>query len=168
MHLTINGKRTQITEPVFRQLRKIIPAYNRLCQSDTSDQEKVDSLTIMVTELTGTAVNKISGDELTELLKLIPELCGLKPLKPGQSIQTADPWGELYAHLSACFGWTYDYINDHMTLSRLEEIQRYWKKHPPTHQLAAAYMGYEYQDKQASSQFLAAIAANAKQQGLIQ
>jgi hypothetical protein len=30
-----------------------------------------------------------------------------------------------------------------MTLPRLYEMQRYWERHPPVGDLAAAYLGYE-------------------------
>lgn len=35
--------------------------------------------------------------------------------------------------------------------------------YPPTHQLVAAYLGYEHQDPQTGNSFLKAIAAQAKQ-----
>jgi hypothetical protein len=51
-------------------------------------------------------------------------------------------WGELYAHLLTCFpGWTYEYIDDHMTIPRVLEINAYQAKCPPLHIMVAGYLG---------------------------
>lgn len=51
-------------------------------------------------------------------------------------------WGDLYAHLMTCFpGWTYEYIDDHMTIPRVLEINGYQKKHPALHIMVAGYIG---------------------------
>lgn len=50
-------------------------------------------------------------------------------------------WGELYAHIAACTGWTWDYIAEHVDLSRLDALNRYWTQWPPLHVMAAAYLG---------------------------
>ena len=34
-----------------------------------------------------------------------------------------------------------------MTLTRIAAYRRYWEKHPPTHMLVAAYLGYKPQEK---------------------
>ena len=52
-------------------------------------------------------------------------------------------WGEIYAHLITITGWTWEYINENMTLPRLASLSAYWNKHPPTHFLAAWYSGYK-------------------------
>ena len=55
--------------------------------------------------------------------------------------QAAD-WDFLYSHLLACFpGWTWEYIDDHMTVPRYLAIQRYQKDNPPLHLMVAAYFG---------------------------
>lgn len=41
-----------------------------------------------------------------------------------------------------CFpGWTFEYIDEHMTLPRYEAIVRYQRKHPPLHVLVASFLG---------------------------
>jgi hypothetical protein len=52
-------------------------------------------------------------------------------------------WAELYSHLIACTGWTWEYIDDHMTIPRLSAMTRYWNQNPPVHVLVAGYIGYE-------------------------
>lgn len=42
-------------------------------------------------------------------------------------------------------GWTWEYIDENMTLPRLCELSAYWGKNPPTHIIAAAYVGYKPQ-----------------------
>lgn len=39
------------------------------------------------------------------------------------------------------FGWTWEYIDQNMTLPRLQSMNRYWKKFPPMHVLVAGYLG---------------------------
>ena len=38
-------------------------------------------------------------------------------------------------------GWTWDYIGQNLTLPRVYALMEYWRKHPPTHILVAAYLG---------------------------
>lgn len=160
--LVLAGRERDIAEPVFKSLRRIIAAYNRLA-GEGADADKVAAVETLLTHLLAGEVSlkQLTQGELSALLQAVPDICGLKPA-PRQGVQPTDNWGDVYAHLSACCGWTYDYIDNHMTLSRLNEYRAYWSKHPPTHQLVAAYLGYEYQDKQSGSSFLAAIAAQAK------
>ncbi len=51
-------------------------------------------------------------------------------------------WGEIYVNLMTAFGWTWEYIDDNMTLPRYYEISRQWEKWPPMHLAVLAYMGY--------------------------
>jgi len=50
-------------------------------------------------------------------------------------------WGELYSHVIACTGWTWDYIAEDLDLPRLESLRRYWAQLPPIHMMIAAYFG---------------------------
>jgi len=45
--------------------------------------------------------------------------------------------------LATCFGWTWEYIDEHMTLPRLDAMKDYWNDNPPLHQLVAAYLGHK-------------------------
>ena len=38
-------------------------------------------------------------------------------------------------------GWTWEYIDDCMTLPRLYAFTKYWADHPPTHLLLGAFFG---------------------------
>ena len=38
-------------------------------------------------------------------------------------------------------GWTWDYIEDNLTLPRVYALMNYWGKHPPLHVMVAAYLG---------------------------
>ena len=38
-------------------------------------------------------------------------------------------------------GWTWEYIDENMTLPRLYEMSEYWAEHPPLHLLVAAVVG---------------------------
>lgn len=42
----------------------------------------------------------------------------------------------------AC-GWSWEYIDEHMTLPRLAALTRYWDQFPPLHVLVAGAVGYE-------------------------
>ena len=159
--LNLNGRPVTLAEPVFRQLKKALVAYNALAKAVNTDEQIAainGLLAALVPELV--TLNQLKDGELEAFLMAVPELCQLQPTsgQPGKPVD----WGTVYAHLSACYGWTYDDIDNHMTLSRLEEYRPYMQRNPPTHQLAAAYLGYEYQDPKAGNAFLAAIAAKAK------
>lgn len=127
------------------------------------DAGQIDAINTLLACLAGENIklHQLKAGELQAFLTAIPDFCQLKA-DTGKASKQPFLWGDIYAHLSSCYGWTYDYIDNHMTLSRLAEYDGYFAKHPPTHQLVAAYMGYEYQDKQAGSSFLAAIAAQVK------
>jgi hypothetical protein len=47
----------------------------------------------------------------------------------------------LIAHVCQSTGWTWDYVLSEMTLPRLAALARHWKKYPPVHILASAYLG---------------------------
>lgn len=162
--LSVGGRERDIAEPVFKQLRRIIAAYNQLA-SDCPDAVKIAAIEILLACLLDGKVKlkHLSNDELAALLQAIPAVCHLETKAGTANAAQPIEWGNVYAHLSATFGWDYDYIDNHMTLSRLNEYRQYMTHHPPTHQLVAAYLGYEYQDKQAGNGFLKAIAAQAKQ-----
>lgn len=40
-------------------------------------------------------------------------------------------------------GWTWEYIDENMTLPRLYAIYRHWERRPPTHWMIAAYFGLD-------------------------
>jgi hypothetical protein len=40
-------------------------------------------------------------------------------------------------------GWTWEHIDNLMTLPRLNTLLKYWHLHPPVHLTMAAYVGYE-------------------------
>ena len=53
----------------------------------------------------------------------------------------------IYCHLITCFGWTWRYIDEEMTLPRLDAFTEYWKSNPPMHQMVATYLGYKSAEK---------------------
>ncbi len=59
----------------------------------------------------------------------------------GSSAGESIDWDDIYVHLIACTGWTWDYIDQHMTLPRLIAMNSYWTEHPPLHLLVSAYFG---------------------------
>ena len=38
-------------------------------------------------------------------------------------------------------GWTWEYIDENMTLPRLYSIYKHWERRPPTHWMIASYFG---------------------------
>jgi hypothetical protein len=52
-------------------------------------------------------------------------------------------WDEIYSHLIATLGWSYEYIDEHMTFPRFKALVNYWKLHPPVHVLLAGFVGYK-------------------------
>jgi hypothetical protein len=162
--LILAGKPRQLNESVFKQLKIIITAYNQLANS-TDVSEQISAITALLKAVTAEkiSVTKLKTGELEQLLKALPELCQLSP-EDDKKTGKAFNCGDIYAHLSSCYGWTYDNIDNQMTLSRLHEYEAYQRENPPTHLLVKAYLGYEYHDQKAGNAFLAAIAAQVKGQ----
>lgn len=42
-------------------------------------------------------------------------------------------------------GWTYEYIDEFVTLPRLNALDAHWAKHPPVHMSVAAFLGIKMQ-----------------------
>lgn len=159
--ITLGGKIRQVPEPVFRQLRLIIPLYRQLATASA-----VDSRTLIIELLAiffeGQRLGRLANDEISAFIAAVPDLCGLTPSSES-STSGDDDWGSVYAHLSASLGWDYDYIDNHMMMSRLKEMAPYFKRNPPTHQLVVAFLGYEYQDPQDKvRQFFQSLASKAR------
>ncbi len=51
-------------------------------------------------------------------------------------------WGDVYGLLATALGYTWEYIDEHMTFPRFDELTTYWAKHPPVHISVAAYLGW--------------------------
>ena len=62
----------------------------------------------------------------------------------GGSSPPAKPidWGYVYSELRYALGYTTEQI-DALTWGDYVDLCNYWKIHPPTHILAAAFMGYK-------------------------
>lgn len=166
MEIVLGGKARQLDEPVFKRLRIILAAYNVLASSADDDAAKLQAIDVMLEAATLGTVKRsqLLLGELGEFVKAMPELCEAKPSNAESMNGKADRWGMIYGHLSMCFGWTYDYINDHMTMSRLREMEEYFLQNPPIHQFAAAYFEYKPPNQKSDYQFLANLAAQVKSQ----
>ena len=165
-------------EPVFKRLKRIIFLYNHLGENTA----KPDLWLVQLKELTRLIANNpnafpplwkrlllfwryrpITEQELKDLFEQIPKLFDLEAADPKKlSKGKADNWGELYAHLAASIGMNWDEIDNTMKLSRVKDMDEYWKRHPPTHMLKAAELGYEYKEKQSVKDFFDNIFANAR------
>ena len=62
-------------------------------------------------------------------------------------------------HLIASFGWTWEYIDDHMTIPRMTAINAVHKLRPPVYivqddlrRMIAGYLGVELDAKEAAAQ----------------
>lgn len=161
--IKLAGKMFVIPALVFKQLRLLCSAYGLLAQTDVSLAQQVDALNQILFALVGKPINfqRVSVAEWQVLFLAIPGLCGLENAATKGNASATD-WGEVYAHLSACFGWDYDYIDNHMTLSRLKEYGEYLKQNPPLHQIAAAYCGLAHKEVNEEAAFFKGMAKQAK------
>jgi hypothetical protein len=39
------------------------------------------------------------------------------------------------------FGWSWEYVDEQMTLPRLHSVWKQWKRFPPIHKMVAVYLG---------------------------
>jgi hypothetical protein len=149
--VTLAHTHRHMSEPVLRDLRLIITHYNALAGAD--NQAQADHLTQLLNlffPVDTPRLNRLSGAEISAFLTAIPTVCQLDQAD-SQGGKPMD-WGYLYAHLAAALGWTHHYIDEQLTLSRLNEMQGYFDDHPATHLLVAAYLGYENPNKTQSVQ----------------
>lgn len=160
--IVLGGKKRQLPEPVFCQLKKIFPLYNALPKATDEHDARTLVAELLAILFGNQRLGRIDADELADLFRRLPDICGFDTAPDGQAAGDGPDWGDLYAHLCASFGWTYDYVDRHMTLHRLKECGAYWEKHPPTHWLVAAYLGYEGPQQQTAKQFFASLLAQAK------
>jgi hypothetical protein len=50
-------------------------------------------------------------------------------------------WDAEYAYVIAATGWTWDYVDEWLTVPRLRALNRHWAKYPPVHVTAAIFAG---------------------------
>lgn len=161
MHtLILGGKPFVINEPVFKDLRIILTALNRLNHPELDDFNLVNDLQLILTALIGgDNVKKFrrycweawkiptpSPDELAAMLKAIPDICGLQQASgSGSSASSeANDWDALYWRIIRQTGWTWETIDNTMTLSRLTALSESLNMTPAIESLVSAYLGYEY------------------------
>jgi hypothetical protein len=56
-------------------------------------------------------------------------------------------------------GWTWDYVEETLTMERLKALKDYWERCPPVQAMIAAYFGIKgEQPKQSKTDFIQAMA----------
>lgn len=66
--------------------------------------------------------------------------------KPGGSGSGEIDWEQVICHFVCSTAMTPDEVEDQVTFARMEQFYKYWRKHPPTHIVAAAFAGIKAQD----------------------
>ena len=162
--VTLAQKNWLMEEPVFRDLKKILVLYGGLsaAQDDADRVETLKALLGLFFVSKPPSLNRISAEELVDFLQKIPVACGLETTAKKQGSDKPIDWGYLYGHLCASMGWDYDYVDSHMTMSRLKELNSYWLAHPPTHLLVAAFMGYEAKEQDSVKSFFERVKSQIK------
>jgi hypothetical protein len=161
MHtLILGGKPFVINEPVFKDLRIILTALNRLNHPDSSDFNLVADVQLILTALIGgDNVRKFrrysweawkipapNPEEMTAMLAAIPEICGLQKssLSNGSTSSESNDWDALYWRIIRQTGWTWETVDTMMTISKLNALSESLNMTPAVESLVAAYLGYEY------------------------
>jgi hypothetical protein len=158
MDIQLGGKKFDVQEPVFRDLKIILTALNRLNNPNSKDFNLLADMQIILTCLIGERhvknfrrycweawkIPAPSSEELLTLLNAIPEICGLTT-SSSQSSEKSDDWNALYWRVARVTGWTFSQIDTEMTLSKLTALSEHLAEKPLTDDLVAAYLGYDYQ-----------------------
>lgn len=71
-------------------------------------------------------------------------------------------WDEMYVYLIECTGWTWEYIDEFMTLPRLGRMNDYWTRIPPLHILVASYFGFDGRKPEEKREGLGSLLGLAK------
>jgi capsule polysaccharide modification protein KpsS len=95
--------------------------------------------------------NHFKDEALINLFNDLLELSGLKPHGEDKNDEPVE-WSEIYAHLSACTGWTPKQIDEETTLNDIVALNKYYESHPPVHTMVAAYLGIKPKEKEKSLQ----------------
>jgi len=162
MHtVTLGGKQWLIAEPVFKDLKVILAALNRLNNPHESDFNLIADVQLIVSRVLGERhVRKFkhyrwqvwklpppSSDEITAMLSAIPALCGLQVATSSPSSTTTkanDDWDALYWRVIRQTGWSWETVDTTMTMSRLSSLSESLNVTPSADSMIAAYLGYEY------------------------
>jgi hypothetical protein len=64
--------------------------------------------------------------------------------------------------MAAFPGWTWEYVDECMTLPRLDSLSNYWSDHPPVHKMIAAYLGIKPKSSKPAQSDFAAFMAEAE------
>ena len=156
-NITLGKHSYPVIEPVFKHLRVIMAAQNEIIENSNSNTDAQISALIMVIiknllskrhflHVRAIGLRKATGDQFTALLANLPELCGMED----QQIQatpprfsSVDPFDRIYARLGLLFGWSFEYIDNHMTMTRYRAIEEQLQYTPPVDELVAGYLGYK-------------------------
>lgn len=167
MDVVLGGKSWPVQEPVFKTLREVIALYNRINDPTQSLQQRADAIIGLMKCLINDpalfppwwlrlvkfrSIKPITQNEIHDFLQAVPSLCKLETVKTAQST-AKDPWGELYAFFACCNGYTWDQIDNTLTITRSEQIQDYWLHNPPEHIIQKAKIGYEYKPPKTLEEF---------------
>lgn len=164
MHtVTLGGKQWLIAEPVFKDLKVILAALNRLNNPADSDANLLTDIQLILSSLIGDDyVTKFkryrwqawklpppSSDEIIAMLSAIPTLCGLQVATSSPSSTTTnananDDWDALYWRVIRQTGWSWETVDTTMTMSRLSSLSESLNVTPSADAMIAAYLGYEY------------------------
>jgi hypothetical protein len=86
-------------------------------------------------------------------------------LRGGSGSGERPDWGFICSDLITITGWTWEYIDEFMTLPRLYDLSRYWRDYPPIHALIGAFLGVkpsvksEQKEKESIDQIIADFSA---------
>jgi hypothetical protein len=158
---SLGGQPFIIKEPVFRDLKNILSALNRLNNPTDSDFDLVADIQLILVSLLGEHhVNRFkhfwwqvwklpppNTTEITALLAAIPDICGLQQHSTGGSYSSSNQstdWDALYWRVIRQTGWTWEIVDTTMTVSRLSALSESLNNAPAVESLVAAYLGYEY------------------------
>ncbi|MCX7067335.1 MAG: hypothetical protein NTW85_06555 [Methylococcales bacterium] len=159
--VNLGGRSFIINEPVFKDLKNILAALNRLNNPSESDFNLVSDIQLILTSLIGEdnvakfkhfwwQVWKLpppSSNEITALLAAIPAICGLQQHSTAGSQSSSNQstdWDALYWRVIRQTGWTWETVDTTMTVSRLAALSESLNNAPTVDSLVAAYLGYDY------------------------
>lgn len=57
-------------------------------------------------------------------------------------------WDAIYARVITATGWTWDYIDEYLTLPRLNALGKHWQDFPPVNETVAAFVGIKPEKKE--------------------
>ena len=150
IEIELGGEKYVVPPLNFKAVREHMDAIAAMTTGVPLSSEQIDRSVALILAAMRRNYPQMTQDGLEELL----DMANIKIVLPANSrrfgvcprggIEGGQPrpvdWDALYATLIARTGWTWEYIDEHMSVPRLEAMNRQWERTPPLNEAVAVLL----------------------------